>query len=103
MKNNDDNSEEIDTKLNLDKDDEDESDSIGHSSSKMKDIEDKDKKSPPGAPRIYPKKPPYRTFLFEFSKRFIGKHRRSFDSSNSSNSSNSSIDIVRETGKKRKL
>ncbi len=103
MRNNDDNSEEIDTKLNLDKDDEDESDSIGHSSSKMKDIEDKDKKSPPGAPRIYPKKPPYRTFLFEFSKRFIGKHRRSFDSSNSSNSSNSSIDIVRETGKKRKL
>ena len=102
MKNNDDNSEEIDTRLNLDKDDEDESDSIGHSYAKMRDIDSKEKTSPPGAPRIYPRKPAYRSFLFDYSKRIFGKHHRSFDSSNSSNSSNSSIDIEREPGKKKK-
>ena len=77
-----------DSKLNLDKDDEDLSDSFDNPYTEMKsNKEDKVPRSPPGAPKIGPKKPPK---IFDFLNSYFslfGKHERSFDSSNSSDSS----------------
>ena len=88
MDNDDMSDDDNDSKLNLDKDDEDLSDSFDNPYTEMKsNKEDKVPRSPPGAPKIGPKKPPK---IFDFLNSYFslfGKHERSFDSSNSSDSS----------------
>ena len=86
MKKDDEMSEDNDSKLNLDKDDEDESDSFSNPYKEMKSSGEKAPRSPPGAPRIRPRKSPiFSDYLNPFFSLF-GKHDRSFDSSNSSDS-----------------
>ena len=80
-KNDEDMSEENDSKLNLDKDDEDLSDSI---EKEVESTGDKAPKSPSWAPRIHPKKSPkFSDFLNPFFS-LLGKHERDFDSEESS-------------------
>lgn len=88
MKDDDNMSEDNDSKLNLDKDDEDESDSSVNPYKEEKPKKDRSSKSPPGAPRICPKKPTrFTDFLTLFTK-----HERSSDSSDSSKS----LEIMRK-------
>ena len=88
MKDDDNMSEDNDSKLNLDKDDEDESDSSINPYKEEKPKKDRSSKSPPGAPRICPKKPTrFTDFLTLFTK-----HERSSDSSDSSKS----LEIMRK-------
>ncbi len=91
MKENNDMSEDNDSKLNLDKDDEDDSDSLSNPYKKSH-SKDKISSSPPGAPRISPRKPS----KFSEYLGLLGKHDRSFESSNSSDS----MEIVKKKKQK---
>ena len=91
MKENNDMSEDNDSKLNLDKDDEDDSDSLSNPYKKLH-SKDKISSSPPGAPRIAPRKPS----KFSEYLGLLGKHDRSFESSNSSDS----MEIVKKKKQK---
>ena len=84
MKNDEEMSEDNDSKLNLDKDDED-SDSLSNPYKELKSGE-KTPRLPPGAPRINPIKSPKFSDLMNPIFSLFGKHDRSFESSNSSDS-----------------
>ena len=82
MSENNDMSEEDDSKLNKDKEASDDSDSMSNPYKEKHSSDKKTSKSPPGAPRITPRK-----HLDLFGKLCLkGKHDRSFDSSYSSDS-----------------
>ena len=84
MKNNDEMSEENDSKLNLDKDDDDLSDIMDNPYKESKPSGDKAPKSPPWAPRIIPKKPPRFSDFLNPIFSLLGKHERSNEPSDSS-------------------